>query len=348
MKPTKTIITTLLILLLIASLTAITTADKPSMIGQQKIKPIQVKEITDDTNELIYFYEGDHSFNVYLKEYKGKGNHQKIQAQDNYKSIVQKGNKRIAFGWEVNIEPNTKLVAEVTSNYPMTQEGYKLIETKYNMNFEKEIANGWIITFEKITPTHYNVHMHKPDYKGKTRILIDPVVGENVNTIYYEITVCGNWTCDSYNTCEITDTQICNSVTGLPSGCTNTTFEGSYNDYNQSCDYCTPDWYCDTYDTCNYNIGYKNCLSVTDRNTCYTTTSLASDNFTGSLSTYRSTCGQGISPPLTESATGMAIMIDNVRVPTGRFLLFMGIIGAIAGLVAGIIFAIKKVSTKHM
>jgi len=318
-------------------------------MAKPNAKPVD--NIVDDANHLLYFYADDHAFNIYFKIWKNNGQHTKPLGSDNYKTIVNKGHKATSFGWGIKIQPKRKRVAEITSNYPLTQEGNKLKDDTYNIDFQKEADNGWTIEFEEITPTNWNVIIYKDDYHGVSHIEIDPVISSNVQTVFYTFTVCGNWTCNSYTTCQpdaLGGYQPCVNVTGLPTGCDNATYEGDITQLNQSCDYCTPEWYCSTFDTCDYNTGFQNCINVTDRNDCYAQTNAPSDNFTGSLSTYRATCGQGISPALTETGQGTAEMVDQVRLPVGNFLLFFGIIGAIIGLVAGLIFAIKGIMNKRL
>lgn len=298
--------------------------------------------IVDDSNELVYFYADDHAFSVYFKIYQAGGNHDQPLPLDNYQSIVQKGAKSTSFGWSIRLTPNRKLVAEITSNYPMEVDGYKLKDEDYNIDFQKEADNGWTIEFEEITPTHYNVIIYKDDYHGVSYVTIDPVVGENVQTVYYTFTVCGNWTCDSYNDCEITDSQSCNSVTGLPSGCDNATFEGTYSAYNQSCDYCTPSWSCSTFGSCDVELGIKSCLAVTDANGCYAITNLTSDQYPGALSDYNEACGTGTGQMLAESGTGLARFMEGVRPNLIIFLMSIPFVGFIIVLIFAIGDLIKR------
>jgi hypothetical protein len=338
------------VLVMIALLALAATADKP-LAGKAKQQEFSVKEIQDDENRLVYFYEGDHAFNIYLKEYKSKGDHQSIKQADTYESIIQKSAKKVSFGWTTKVQANTKLVAEITSNYPLTLDGYKLKEDKYNLNFQKEADNGWKIEFEKVSDTHWNVVMYKPDYKGASVITIDPVIAENVRTVYYTFTVCGNWTCNSYANCtpyETGGTQACLAVTGIPAGCTNATFQGSFAPYNQSCDYCTPDWRCQTYADCNYNLGQQNCEAALDQNNCYALTNSSSDQYSGDLSEFRRSCGQGFAPVLSETGEGIGSLVNAIRMPFGKFVLFLAIIGAVVALILGIVYAIKTVATKYL
>jgi hypothetical protein len=103
----------------------------------------------------------------------------------------------------------------------------------------------------------------------------------------YEYVPCTpNWSCNGYASCLVNDTQRCNSVTDL-----NTcggAYGGDYSEFNaQACDYCAPSFGCSEYSNCigtPYN--HKDCLAVSDANTCFTQTGLVSDQFAGSLSSY--------------------------------------------------------------
>jgi len=58
------------------------------------------------------------------------------------------------------------------------------------------------------------------------------------------------------------------------------------------CDFCTPDWQCDTYSPalCGIHTSYRDCTSVYDKNNCLIQTGLQSDNFTGNLDDFMSMC----------------------------------------------------------
>jgi hypothetical protein len=343
--------TKLAIILAITALLAIAaTADKP-LAGKAKQQEFSVKEIQDDENRLVYFYEGDHAFNIYLKEYKSKGDHQSIKQADTYQSIIQKSAKKVSFGWTTKVQANTKLVAEITSNYPLTLDGYKLKDDKYNINFQKEADNGWTIEFEQTSSTNWNVILYKKDYKGASVVTIDPVIAENVRTVYYTFTVCGNWTCNSYAACIPSPSggrQNCLAVTGIPAGCTNSTFQGSFAPYNQSCDYCTPLWHCQTYTACNYDTGQQNCDAAFDQNNCYASTNASSDQYAGDLSEFRRDCGQGLASVLGETGTGIGSLVNAIRMPFGKFVLFLAVTTALIALVFGVLFAFKILATKHL
>lgn len=49
---------------------------------------------------------------------------------------------------------------------------------------------------------------------------------------------------------------------------------------------------------------------------------------------------------LSETGNGIGVFVEAIRSPLGKFILFLAIIGAVVGLIVGIVFLIKKVSTK--
>lgn len=49
-----------------------------------------------------------------------------------------------------------------------------------------------------------------------------------------------------------------------------------------------------------------------------------------------------------ETGTGIGELVDTIRLPVGKFILVLAIIGAIVTLVLGIVFAIKRIATKNM
>ena len=107
--------------------------------------------------------------------------------------------------------------------------------------------------------------------------------GTNYNEKTYEMTRCTpDWQPYAYGDCQINDTKKVlvyqdNNGCGLDYG-----FNNEVYGYD-SCDYCTPDFVCDS---CLGRV----CQSVKDSNTCYAITGLSSDNFTGLVNTYDSDC----------------------------------------------------------
>lgn len=51
---------------------------------------------------------------------------------------------------------------------------------------------------------------------------------------------------------------------------------------------------------------------------------------------------------LSETGSGIGEMVETIRLPVGKFILFLAVIGAVVALVLGIVFAIKTVATKHL
>ena len=56
----------------------------------------------------------------------------------------------------------------------------------------------------------------------------------------------------------------------------------------------------------------------------------------------------GVCDVLSETGNGIGVMVDAIRLPVGQFALFLAIIGAVVALILGLVFAIKKLSTKHL
>lgn len=56
----------------------------------------------------------------------------------------------------------------------------------------------------------------------------------------------------------------------------------------------------------------------------------------------------GVCDVLSETGTGIGDMVDALRLPVGQFVLFLAIIGAVVALILGIVFAIRRLATKHL
>lgn len=56
----------------------------------------------------------------------------------------------------------------------------------------------------------------------------------------------------------------------------------------------------------------------------------------------------GIRDTLSETGNGIGVMINAIRLPIGQFTLFLAIVGAVVALITGLVFAIKKITSKHL
>ena len=56
----------------------------------------------------------------------------------------------------------------------------------------------------------------------------------------------------------------------------------------------------------------------------------------------------GVCDVLDETGNGIGVMVDALRLPVGQFVLFLAIIGAVVALILGIVFAVRKLATKHL
>lgn len=114
----------------------------------------------------------------------------------------------------------------------------------------------------------------------------------------FNVTACDyctpNWGCIGYGICLINDTRLCNETndsnscfaqTGLPSD----QYNGTYTEFNvTACDYCTPSWTCIGYAACAVN-DTRTCNSTNDTNSCYATTGLVSDQYSGTYTEFNTT-----------------------------------------------------------
>jgi hypothetical protein len=110
-------------------------------------------------------------------------------------------------------------------------------------------------------------------------------------------------------------------------------------------------WTCETYDSCQPE-GYKTCLSAVGEpsETC------TNEAFEGNLADFTTSCtyvapartSYGIYSVLSETGNGIGTMVDAIKLPVGRFALFLGIIGGVVVLIAGLVFAIKTMFKKVM
>jgi len=56
----------------------------------------------------------------------------------------------------------------------------------------------------------------------------------------------------------------------------------------------------------------------------------------------------GVCDVLSETGNGIGVMVDALRTPVGQFILFLSIIGAVVALILGIVYAIRRVTTKNL
>ena len=56
----------------------------------------------------------------------------------------------------------------------------------------------------------------------------------------------------------------------------------------------------------------------------------------------------GVCDVLSETGNGIGVMVDALRTPVGQFILFLSIIGAVVALILGIVYAIRRIATKHL
>jgi hypothetical protein len=94
-----------------------------------------------------------------------------------------------------------------------------------------------------------------------------------------------DWACDSYDACGIADEQFCNGV--IDNNACGESYTGDYSEFaSQACDYCSPSWNCTAWDTCVSPAINASCTWVNDSNSCFATTGLASDAYTGDYSEF--------------------------------------------------------------
>ena len=89
-----------------------------------------------------------------------------------------------------------------------------------------------------------------------------------------------------------------------------------------SLEYCSPNFQCSGWNPCSND--FKQCQSIIDSNNC-------DETFTGNINDYNIQC-LGIESSLTESGTGMAVFLDNVRNPLIKTIAIFGIIAGILAL----------------
>lgn len=87
-----------------------------------------------------------------------------------------------------------------------------------------------------------------------------------------------NSSCGINDVKNVTYTDLSNCTSPIPA---NTT---------ASCDFCSPNYQCSNYSTCGLSDSYKYCYAISDNNTCFAQTGLASDNFTGTLDDFTAPC----------------------------------------------------------
>lgn len=146
-----------------------------------------------------------------------------------------------------------------------------------------------------------------------------------------------NWTCNSYDTCNINNITECLSV--IDNNMCGNLFIGNLSTYDNSCIYtppCTPNWTCDAYNNCNIN-NITECTGVADINMC-------GQNFTGNLTDYDTACTY-TTPQFTYEERDIAsVVVDTIAKAIRGIGLFAVIIGLFLG--AGIAVLIVKLIKK--
>lgn len=169
---------------------------------------------------------------------------------------------------------------------------------------------------------------------------------------------CENWVCDVYDSCQpdITGGVLnCIVVSGEPiENCGNEDYIGDYFEFTEFCDYCIPE-YSTLYGVCingNRTVSQsldnnETCCMVTGNSTdCYVSGELIEECELPFVSpSYRDYQVEAI---LTETGTGIGVVMDRMRLPVGQFILFLAIIGGVVALILGIVFAIKQSLNKNM
>jgi hypothetical protein len=56
----------------------------------------------------------------------------------------------------------------------------------------------------------------------------------------------------------------------------------------------------------------------------------------------------GVCDVLSETGEGIGVFSEAIRLPLGKLLMFLAIIGGVIALIMGIVFVIKRVVTKHI
>jgi Na+/melibiose symporter-like transporter len=56
----------------------------------------------------------------------------------------------------------------------------------------------------------------------------------------------------------------------------------------------------------------------------------------------------GVCDVLSETGNGIGVLVEALRLPLGKFIMFLAIISAVVALVLALVYTIKKVSTKHL
>lgn len=182
--------------------------------------------------------------------------------------FTEQANGGIKYAYELFL-PNQNFVSvnRISSSAPIT------MLSEYDFTLGNEISLSYLdavlegfnvnITYnESIVPIHtIDVRLFK-DYKGASRLYIDP-----------EVCV-PNWQPSSYNPCQINNSKQAVGYVDL-NDC-GLSYNGTFNWYD--CDYCTPNWICSVQDDtlCPESRFYE-CIATTDSNDCFATTGLLTD-----------------------------------------------------------------------
>lgn len=160
--------------------------------------------------------------------------------------------------------------------------------TSYKLQYSANISfiDENTATISNITKTFYEkINMSEGIYWW--RVTVNNSVGEsNYSDIFaFIIDLCiPNWTLNNtWGECQPNNMQYKNYYDS--NDCNE--FETQPSDTNQSCDYCTPNWYCIEYSDCQIN-DEKYCIYVSDSNNCFNQTNLPSDKYSGNYSEFDS------------------------------------------------------------
>lgn len=247
-----------------------------------------VSHNTPNTDEKIITFEHDGTtINVEFMTTNPAGIVLPLVADVGLETAFERVNEnRVKYTYELNL-PNQefKAVNRITSTEAITKiSDYKLKVKNTYISYQDAVDLGITVNITVVDENTVNIIMYK-DYQGNSKFIIDPeIYGLNFNVKTYQVTKCTpNWQPYAYSECFINDSKLVLSYQDL-NEC-GLVYDGDY-EYD-SCDYCTPSWFCSEYeDVSGCENQVLECSVIGDYNDCFSQTGLEADNFTGNSSDY--------------------------------------------------------------
>jgi len=274
-QKTKTILLAVFLATLVIGMAV--TAEAAPRKKPKPHKKLRLNPVINNPQAELVFNDAQTSQPVFVVQYYKKKGLTRVRGKtiDNVDfQVITLGNKK---KWTMRARKPSlgeKPLFQITSSKPILRIIGSTIYTRtHYMSFKDAEQAGFRVTITKTSSTTADVTLTKTSYG--TQLVIDPVVGLNVETIYLTFDVCHpTWVCTGYGACNTSDQAPCNAVQDTHCGYPSTQYTGDYTEFAPiSCNYCTPTWQ-ETKTDCTLN---KQNITYEYTNNCCALTGLPSD-----------------------------------------------------------------------